>query len=190
FGLTIYSSGNTIYNNYFNVTVPAYSPSMNIYNYMPAVYENNWNITSEPASVVNTVNGYQLSGNIMNQPTQSGNFWSGYSSSMPVPYNVSGFIAVGGDYSPIVPAYYKVTITISGLSNTTVMAFLYTTSQNHAFLYSTYGSGALSFQVTNGSYYFILMTQTGIYSSVPATITVNGANVNITVTLAGNSVIL
>ncbi|MGC8496872.1 MAG: thermopsin family protease [Thermoplasmata archaeon] len=190
FGLTIYSSGNTIFNNYFNVTVPAYSPSMNIYNYMPARYVNNWNITPEPASVVSTVNGYQLSGNIMNQPTQSGNFWSGYSSGMPTPYNVSGFIAVGGDYSPIVPVYYNVMITVSGLSNTTMMAFLYSNAQGHAFLYSAYGSGTLSFQVTNGSYDLLIITPTGIYSSVPATITVNGATVTITVTLSGNSVIL
>ncbi len=190
FGLTIYSSGNTIYNNYFNVTVPAYSPSMNIYNYQPAVYINNWNITPEPASIVNTVNGYQLSGNIMNQPVQSGNFWSDYSSSMSVPYNASGFIAVGGDYNPIVPVYYTVNLSVSGLSNTTMMAFLYSNSQSHAFLYFAYGSGTLSFHVTNGTYYIIIMTPAGIYVSVPATITVNGANVNITVTLNGNSVIL
>jgi len=189
-GLTIYSSGNTIYNNYFNVTIPAYSPTINIYNYEPAVYINAWNITPEPASTVNIINGYQLSGNILNQPTQAGNFWSGYMTGMPTPYNASGFIAVGGDYSPIVPAYYTVNITISGLSNTPVMAFLYSTAQNHLYLYSAFSTGTLNFQVTNGAYYLLILTQNGIYLSMPATITVNGANLNITVTLSGNTVIL
>ncbi|MEM4071108.1 MAG: thermopsin [Thermoplasmata archaeon] len=190
-GLSMYSSNNTIYNNYFNVTIPAYSPHYNIYNGYFANYTNAWNITPESASIVNTVNGYQLSGNIMNQATQSGNFWSYYTSDMPTPFNVFGLIAIGGDYSPIVPVSYNVTITISGLSNTPVMAFLYSNSQNHPFLYSAINtSNTLNFQVTNGAYYLLILTPTGIYSSVPATITVNGANVSITVTLSGNSVIL
>lgn len=189
-GLSIYSSNNTIYNNYFNVTLPAYSPTYNIYNGLYAEYQDVWNITPVSASTVNIVNGYQLSGNILNGHTQSGNYWNYYAVGMPTPFNVSGLIAIGGDYSPIVPVYYTVTMTISGLSDTTVMAFLYSNTQNHPFLYSAFGSNTLNFEVTNGAYYVLIFTPTGLYSSVPAQITVNGDNVSITVTLSGYTVIL
>jgi len=67
---------------------------------------------------------------------------------------------------------------------------LYSTAQNHLYLYSAFSTGTLNFQVTNGAYYLLILTPNGIYLSAPAMITVNGANVSITVTLSGQSVIL
>ncbi len=183
-GLSVYSSNNIIYNNYFGVNIPAYSPSYNIYTGEYTIYTNLWNITPEPASYINVVNGYNLSGNILGGSIQSGNYWSNYVSGSPLPFNSDGYIATGGDYSPIVPVYYNVSMTISGLSNTTVLAFLYSDAQNHQFLYSVFGSGTLNFEVTNGTYYVLIFTSSGVYSSVPSHITVNGANVTITVTLS------
>jgi thermopsin len=188
-GLSVYSSNNIIYNNYFGVNVPVYSPSYNIYTGTYTIYTNLWNITPEPASYINIVNGYDLTGNILGGAIQSGNYWSNYVSSAPLPFNSYGYIATGGDYNPIVPVYYTVSMTISGL-NSTVLAFLYSNAQNHMFLYSAFGSGTLNIEATNGTYYVLILTTTGIYSSVPAQITVNGANVTITVTLSDQTIIL
>ena len=98
-GISVYSSGNTIYNNIFNTTITAESPSFSIYTGCPAQYLNLWNVTLSPASTVNIFNGYSLTGSIMNTVSIGGNYWWNYDGV--IPYNNSGNIEFGGDYEPL-----------------------------------------------------------------------------------------
>ncbi len=100
--LSVFSSGNTIYNNAFIVYYTAYSPTYSIYTYNSGtMYLNMWNITKQPASNVNYFNGYALSGSIVGTTYQGGNFWWNYIGPG-TPYTDNGLIAYGGDYVPLV----------------------------------------------------------------------------------------
>ena len=98
-GIAEYSSGDTIYNNFFDTAITAYSPSTSIYSGNPAVYINMWNITKQPAYITHYVNGFALSGSIINTNYQGGNYWNNFNGA--IPYNNSGLIAYGGDYVPL-----------------------------------------------------------------------------------------
>ena len=101
-GIAEYSSGDTIYNNYFNVEITAYSPNYSIYSGNPAIYMNRWNISRQPAYMVHYFNGFPLSGSIIYTYYQGGNYWYNFNGT--IPYNDYGLIAYGGDY---VPLYYS-----------------------------------------------------------------------------------
>ncbi len=98
-GISVYSSGNTIYNNIFNTTLTAESPSFSIYTGGPAAYVNAWNVTVSPASTVYIFNGYDLTGSIVNSSEIGGNYWWNFDGILP--YNNSGAIEYGGDYEPL-----------------------------------------------------------------------------------------
>ena len=98
-GMIAFSSGNTIYNNIFNSSITAQSPSYSIYTGSPAVYMNAWNVSLMPASSVSIVNGYSLTGSIVDAPFQGGNYWNNFNGI--IPYNNSGNIEYGGDYEPL-----------------------------------------------------------------------------------------
>jgi thermopsin len=112
--LSVYSSGNLIYNNNFTTTVPAYSPDESIYNGCPAYYLDSWNVSTQLAAVVHNVNGYGLSGNIIGGMYQGGNYW--YNFYGIIPYNDEGLIANGGDYEPL-NGFMNVTNPYNGISN-------------------------------------------------------------------------
>ena len=98
-GVAEFTSGDTIYNNYFTVTITAYSPCYSIYSGNPAVYINHWNIHKQPAYKTHYVNGFALSGSITGSFLQGGNYW--YNFNGKIPYNNYGLIAYGGDYAPL-----------------------------------------------------------------------------------------
>ncbi|MHB1709470.1 MAG: peptide-N4-asparagine amidase [Thermoplasmataceae archaeon] len=98
-GISVYSNGNVIYNNIFNSTITAYSPSFSIYTGEPAQYMNQWNVSLRPSSYVETVNGYELTGSIVGGQYQGGNYWWNFNGI--IPYNNSGAIEFGGDYEPL-----------------------------------------------------------------------------------------
>jgi thermopsin len=100
--LSEFTSGDTIYNNFFNTELTAYSPSYSIYSGNPAVYINRWNITKQPAYITHYVNGFALSGSIIGTYYQGGNYWDNFNGT--IPYNNDGLIAFGGDYAPL---YYN-----------------------------------------------------------------------------------
>ena len=97
--LSMYSSGDLIYNNNFTTTVPAYSPDFSIYNGNPAFYLDTWNVSVQPSSNILIVNGYQLTGSIVNSTDQGGNYWYNFNGILP--FNDLGMIANGGDYEPL-----------------------------------------------------------------------------------------
>ncbi len=116
-------SGDLIYNNFFDVPLPAVTPTFDPLSCQiecePAVYLDTWNVSEQPASNVHVVDGMALTGNILGLSWQGGNFWSNYGTqSNPygvLPYNDSGAIVTGGDYLPITPPLYSVTFAEKGL---------------------------------------------------------------------------
>ncbi|MGC8692443.1 MAG: thermopsin [Thermoplasmata archaeon] len=105
-GLYVDSGGNKIYNNYFDVQIPAVSPNVNVYEGTEAIYVNEWNISREPLSYAYNFDGIYLSGNIFNYGYQGGNFW--YNFNGKVPFNDLGMIQTGGDYLPL--SFYQVPV--------------------------------------------------------------------------------
>ncbi|WMT50836.1 MAG: thermopsin family protease [Ferroplasma sp.] len=102
-GVAEFSSGDTIYNNYFTVTITAYSPDYSIYSDNTAMYINHWNITKQPAFIAHYVNGFALRGSIAFTFYQGGNYWYNFNGA--IPYNNDGLIAYGGDYVPLQPFF-------------------------------------------------------------------------------------
>ncbi len=98
-GLAVFSSNNTIYNNFFSTEITAISPSYSIYSGSPAVYLNMWNVSKMPATTVRMFDGVSLSGSIVGGDYQGGNFWYNFNGN--IPYNDSGMIEYGGDYEPL-----------------------------------------------------------------------------------------
>ncbi len=117
-GLTVAASGNTIYNNIFNTTVPVISISgayENIYTGSWANYTNYFNITKEPSSDSTQFLGVDLTGSILGLNYQGGNYYYDYFGNGNLPYNGTGIgIALNGltafdgsisytyDYAPLV----------------------------------------------------------------------------------------
>ena len=110
--LSVYSSGNLIYNNNFTTSLPAYSPDYSIYNGNSAYYLNMWNVSTQPANIVHYANGHALSGNIIGGKYQGGNYW--YNFDGIIPFDDYGLIAVGGDYEPL-NGFINVTDPYSGI---------------------------------------------------------------------------
>ncbi|KAA8921873.1 thermopsin, partial [Thermoplasma sp.] len=75
FGVSMYSSGNLVYNNEFKVYVTAYSPNYSIYTGLAALYIDEWNISLQPAFIAHSFNGFTLSGSIIGTFYQGGNYW-------------------------------------------------------------------------------------------------------------------
>lgn len=180
-------SGDRIYNNYFDVAVPAFTPTFNPLltqnRYEPASYTDSWNVSLEPASATATFLDATLSGSIIDTWYQGGNYWSNYGTqSNPfgiLPYNDSGAITNGGDYVPLIPfSLYSVTFTETGLAPGTawnVSALGVTTSS---------GSASLVLWSPNGTYNYTLPSPMGYQSSGSANFTVNGAAASVAVSFA------
>lgn len=111
--LGVFSSGNTIYNNRFDTPITTYSPPQNPYlayvfindfgytNFasVAATWTNSWNIALEPAFHVRMVNGFALTGSIVQAPFEGGNAYANWNGSLP--YNDQGLIVSGGDSLPL-----------------------------------------------------------------------------------------
>ncbi len=113
-GLSVYGSGNTIYNNYFDTYFTAYSPPQNPYNGLPVLWSNDWNVSLRPASSVSMVNGVSLSGSITGGPYEGGNYWWNFAGT--VPYNDNLLMYPQGDYLPL-NGLMKVQNPEGGISN-------------------------------------------------------------------------
>jgi len=176
-GLSIYSANNTIINNYFNVLITVFSPNFSLYSGLPAIYNNTYNISMQPSSYSMDFNGFVLTGSVVDQGYISGNtYWDAVPG---VEYNDSGLIAGTGDYSPVFPTFYNVTVSISNLQ-TGENAFVYLVGTNsYQYIFSAVGGSTTTVSAFNGTYYLVVLSPTGSYSSFPNTVTVNGKNVTV-----------
>lgn len=114
-GIMMLSSGNLIYNNYFDLQTSAYSPSKDIFTNTSATYSNAWDIGSkQPLSYYKIVQGHNLTDAIVQVSYQGGNYWSSFDGS--IPFNDGGNIAVGGDNYPLIVPKYDITFTGTGLA--------------------------------------------------------------------------
>ncbi len=178
-GLAIYSSNNTIYNNNFVVLITTLSPDYNPYNGATQLYSNTWNVTTEPSSTVSTVNGITFSGSVVNGGYVSGNvYWDEVPG---LPYNDTGFVANGYDYSPVVPSTYNVTVTISGTSHAQSADVYLVQDSFYQYLIENSGTSSVTLPVYNGTYYIVVVTNGNFYFNDLQTVTVNGASTNVTV---------
>ncbi len=180
-GLSIYSSNNTIYNNFFNVLITTLSPAYNIYNGATQLYNNTWNITSEPSSTVSTFNGQSLSGSVVGNGFVSGNvYWD----EMPgVPYNDSGFVASGYDYSPVVPSTFNVTVNLTNLASGKIANVYLVQDSSYQYVFLNSGGSSVTIPVFNGTYFIVVVANGQFYFNSQQTVTVNGAAQSVTVNL-------
>ena len=77
-GIVLSANNDLLYNNYFDVPVPAVTPTTNVLTFLPSSYHDVWNVSSSPLHQVRVVNGFSLFGNIVGGARQGGNFWSTY----------------------------------------------------------------------------------------------------------------
>ena len=119
-------SGDLVYNNLFEVPLPAITPTAdpftcNQYDYcFPVSYNDTWNVSEQPATNYTLLHGLNLTGSIVGTSYQGGNYWSNYGTTANpfgvLPYNNTGGITAGGDYVPLVPfSLYNVTFQETGL---------------------------------------------------------------------------
>ncbi|MGP8077302.1 MAG: thermopsin family protease [Thermoplasmata archaeon] len=178
-------SGDLIYNNYFALPAPAYTPvidPLSCESFCRAVlYRDAWNVSYEPADVVLVVLGTNLSGSIIGTTYQGGNYWSNYGTPANplgvLPYNDGGRITFEGDYHPLVrsPAY-PVAVDELGLAagavwGVEVSGIAYRTNLTVLTVYSP-----------NGTYNYTVLLPNGYTASASGNFTVNGTGTEVTVT--------
>ncbi len=154
-GLYLFESGDLIFNNAFVTAITAYVPAYNVYSFdgVPEVWVDAWDVHPQPASAVDVVNGWRLSGSILGLSYVAGNYWWNYGTPGDpygvLPYNNEGYIDYGGDYFPVVPfPLYTITFVEFGLphgSSWSVTLDGYT---------QTTTGGALTFLDPTGAYPF------------------------------------
>jgi len=184
-GLELFANGDLTYNNYFDVPLPADTPTYAPASFVPAVYHDHWNVSRQPASNVRTVNGWALSGSIIGTSYQGGNYWSNYGTpSDPygvLPYNDGGQITKGGDYVPLLSfTLHRVTFVSHGLP----AGALWSVTINGYTQRSR--SSTITFWEPNGLYAYSVRGD-AIYTPVHPTgaFTVKGMAVTITIGFAG-----
>ena len=173
--LSVFSSGNLIYNNYFDATRSAYSPGFDpLTGSIEHEYENQWNLPEKQnLSYVNPVHGFNLSGAIVEVNYQGGNYWYNFDGS--IPYNDSGNIATGGDYYPLVLPTYTVTFNAIGLPSD--MTYSVTFHGKHA---SGNGHLGATFEAPKGTHYFTVIKPSSYsVSPISGAVTVNDQPVTI-----------
>ena len=191
-GVNETESGDLIYNNVFQVGIPAITPTAdpfqcNQYGYCyPVAYDDTWNVSAQPATNYSVVQGWNLTGSIIGTSYQGGNYWSNYgTTSNPLgvlPYNNSGGITVDGDYVPLWVPYslYPVTFQETGLGpsltwNITEGGTLVTSSSSSIVVESPNGTFSLSVGAPSG--YTV--------TAAPSEFTVDGAAEVVNITFVG-----
>lgn len=157
-GLWLSESGDLVYNNYFATAVGAYSPSYTPYTETyyasnQAAWVDQWNVSEEPSTWVNVVNGYSLSGSIVGGTWVGGNYWLGFNGE--VPWFDFGAIALVGDLlpltSPTTSAFAVLTFSESGLPTGTSWSLALNgilTSSSTPWINFTLANGTYTYRVT------------------------------------------
>jgi len=187
-GVNETESGDLVYNNLFEVGIPAITPTTDPfpcdqYGYCPPVaYTDTWNVSRQPATNFAVVNGWKLTGSIIGTSYQGGNYWSNYGTSLApfgvLPYNNTGAIAVGGDYVPLVPfSLYSVTFHETGLKT----AVVWNVTEGGVFLASN--ASSIGVESPNGTFPLTVGAPSNYaVTTAPAQFTVDGAPVVVDVT--------
>jgi thermopsin len=172
-GLTEIESGDTIYNNFFVVPIPAMTFATDPTTNVTERYTEAWNIPQQPATRGHYVDGVDLTGSIINSAYQGGNFWQNYGSQSDplgfLPYNDNGWIHVGGDNAPLIPyTVYQVTASELGLPQGarwcfTTLGVSYVSRSENAQFYSP-----------NGTFAYNVTLPAGYAGTLNGTYTVNG----------------
>jgi len=179
FGIWEMESSDLIYNNAFDTSVTAFSPSYNLYNGNTQINRNAWNLSGwEPSSTVRVVNGFNLSGSLLGGPAVCGNWWWDYTPGMSLPYNEpyqggAPFITTGGDYCPSGPngtIGYPVTFNEEGLASGTWSVTL------AGVVASAAAGSPITFAMPNGTWSYQVGAVGGLEVAPAAgTVTVHGS---------------
>jgi thermopsin len=184
-GVNETESGDLVYNNLFEVGIPAITPTVDPFpcdQYDVCVsltYSDTWNVSDEPSSDYAVVHGFNLTGSIIGTPYQGGSYWSNYGmTGNPfgvLPYNNSGAISAGGDYVPLVPySLYALTFDETGLA-----AGLTWNVSEGTVLLST-NSTSIAIESPNGTFAVSVVAPTGYaVTAAPSDFTVDGAPVTV-----------
>lgn len=175
--LSVFSSGNLIYNNYFESSLNVKSPLKNLYNTTSdAVFTNDWNLPEKmPLNYTTVVNGMNLTGSIVDSGYQGGNYWD---RDIPyLPFDSNGGIAVGGDYYPLIPLTYGATFVENGLPT----GIAWSVKMDNSKVYDTTGN-SMNLNLTNGTHNFRILKLSN-YSVSPevGTLSIEGVDVVIEV---------
>jgi thermopsin len=181
-GLLESESGDLLYNNYVDVSVPALTPTVNAFSCqvtcLPASYVDVWNVSRLPANATTTVDAVPLSGSILHLSYQGGNFWSNYGTAADpfgvLPYDDAGAITTGGDYLPLYPAsLYPVTFVQTGLASGLLWG------ESSLGVLTTSASSDLEVFAPNGTYGFSISAPAGYLAPSPGSFVVNGSGLSI-----------
>lgn len=178
--ISLFSSDNLLYNNYFGQGTDVVSPLHDPYSLQPDMYRNSWNLPEKQnVSYTNWVNGIALHGSIVNCGYQGGNYWEARDVGQ-IPFNADSRIAYGGDYIPLVQKTYNVSFNALGNIPPSGWTVQFDMKSKTHFM-GQYGSHGLS----NGTHQFRIITVPG-YSASPSTGTIDmkgtGQTINITFT--------
>lgn len=176
-GLEMFSSGNLIYNNYFDSKNSAHSPAHGLTeSSSSAGYLNDWNLTSKhPLSFARNVNGIALSGSIVDVGYQAGNYWSSFNGN--IPYNCSGAIGYGGDFYPLIVPEYNVTFVGRGYAKGLHWGVSFDGIQTGS------NASALTLQARNGTHTYIISGDQNYRASPSSGIVfVYGSDITVNVT--------
>lgn len=189
-GVNETESGDLVYNNLFDIPLPAITPTADPfqcdqYDYCyPVSYNDTWNVSEQPATNYTLLHGLNLTGSIIGTSYQGGNYWSNYgTTSNPfgvLPYNNTGGITAGGDYVPLVPfTLYNVTFQETGLGS----SMTWNITEGGVLLASN--STSISAESPNGTFSLSVGAPTGYtVTAAPSQFTVDGAAMLVNVTFA------
>jgi thermopsin len=177
-------SGDRVYNNYFALPAPAYTPTIDPVSCeilcRAVVYEDRWNVSYAPAATVETVLGTNLSGSIIGTTYQGGNYWSNYGTAANplgrLPYNDGDRITYQGDYLPLVRSMaFAVDVNELGLASGVVWGIEvqgveYRTNQSSLTVYSS-----------NGTYNYTVLLPANYTAPGSGNYTVNGTGTEVTI---------
>ncbi|MGA8664920.1 MAG: thermopsin family protease [Thermoplasmata archaeon] len=184
-GLEIAEGLGLVYNNAFYTNNTAVAPPFDLYTGQVTFWTDTWNITPTPAATVNYAAAwpnFPLSGTIIGNLTQGGNFWWDYGTlNNPLgvlPYDeYNGYtgqteIYDGGDYYPLIYTDYTVTFTESGLTAGTTWTVTLNGVPQHS------ASASIQFTEIDGTYAYTVGLVAGYNSPSPLSgdVTVDNAN--------------
>lgn len=181
-GLTLYASGDLVYDNYFadNLVRPAATPTIDPTTGAPVAYLDQWNVSALPAGANRSVDGQNLSGCIIGCARQGGNYWGNYGAPTDpyglLPYTDSGQITAGGDHLPLVPvALFTVQFSAPEVPAGTVWSVELNGTGN-----SSVGPAAVGFLVPEGTYVYRAFGVPGLSASEQmGAVTVAGSSLTV-----------